>query len=139
MEGSRRGVVGVKQMRLSERTSGASASASGRGRKFKVFTTEATSRDDQFSKPLIMPDVGLTTAQEPLPAEAKIIIKYSVEVEGLPVYQETYDVDKLAAELAADRSQFKELWLRRVECVVKCRQREAFSASLTGCLAEGTR
>jgi hypothetical protein len=105
----------------------------------KFFTSEATSRHDQFSTPLIMPDVGLTTAQEPLPAEAKIIIKYSVEVEGLPVYQETYDVDKLAAELAADRSQFKELWLRRVECVVKCRQREAFSASLTGCLAEGTR
>ena len=83
-----------------------------------------------------MPDVGLTTAQEPLPADAKVTIKYSVEVEGLPVYQETYDVEKLAAELAADRSQFKELWLRRVECVVKCRHKEAFSASLTGCLAE---
>jgi hypothetical protein len=80
-----------------------------------------------------MPDVALTTAQEPLPADAKVIIKYSVEVEGLPVYQETHDVDKLAA----DRSQFKELWLRRVECVVNCRQKEAFSASLTGCLAEG--
>jgi len=86
---------------------------------------------------LKMPDVGLTTAQEPLPSEAKVIIKYSVEVEGLPVYQETYDVDKLAAELAADRSKFKDLWLRRVECVVNCRCKEAFSASLTGCLAEG--
>ena len=31
-----------------------------------------------------------------------------------PVYQETYDVEKLAAELAADRSKFKELWLPRV-------------------------
>jgi hypothetical protein len=71
-----------------------------------------------------------------LPAEVKVNIKYSVEVEGLPVYQETYDVDKLAAELAADRSQFKELWMRRVECAVKCRHKEAFSASLTGCLAE---
>ena len=60
-----------------------------------------------------MPDVGLTTAQEPLPGDAKIIIKYSVVVEGLPVYPETYDVDKLAAELATDRSKFKELWLRR--------------------------
>ncbi|HEY5744174.1 MAG TPA: hypothetical protein VIS99_16740 [Terrimicrobiaceae bacterium] len=83
-----------------------------------------------------MPDVGLTTAQEPLPPETKVIIKYSVEVGGLPVYQETYDVDKLAAELAADRAQFTQLWLRRVECVVKCRSKEAFSASLTGCLAE---
>ena len=84
-----------------------------------------------------MPDVGLTTAQEPLAPETKVIIKYSVEVGGLPVYQETYDVDKLAAELAGDREQFTQLWLRRVECVVKCRFKEAFSASLTGCLAEG--
>jgi hypothetical protein len=88
-------------------------------------------------KDAIMPDVGLTTATQPLPQDAKVIIKYSVEVEGLPVYQETYDVDKLAAELKADRSKFKELWLRRVECVVDCRDRHAFSASLTGCLADG--
>lgn len=81
-----------------------------------------------------MPDVGLTTAAEPLPRKAKVIIKYSVEVEGLPVYQESYDVDKLAKELEDDREGFKELWLRRVECVVKCRHTDAFSASLTGCL-----
>jgi hypothetical protein len=49
-----------------------------------------------------------------------------------------YDVDKLVAELAADRSKFKELCLRRAECIVNCRRRkEAFSASLTGCLADG--
>jgi hypothetical protein len=84
-----------------------------------------------------MPDVGLTTAQEPLPTDAKVIIKDSVEVEGLPVYQETYDLDKLAGELAADRSKVKELWLRRVECVVNCRRKGGFSASLTGCLADG--
>lgn len=82
-----------------------------------------------------MPDVGLTTATEPLPHKAKLIIKYSVEVEGLPVYQESYDVDKLAKELEDDREKVKELWLRRVECVVKCRHTKAFSASLTGCLA----
>jgi hypothetical protein len=36
-------------------------------------------------------------------------------------------VDKLVAELAADRSKFKELWLRRAECIVNCRRRkEAF-------------
>ncbi len=84
-----------------------------------------------------MPDVGLTSATQPLPSDAKVIIKYSVEVEGLPVYQETYDVDKLAAELTADRSRFKELWVRRVECVVDARKKHAFSASLTGCLADG--
>jgi hypothetical protein len=84
-----------------------------------------------------MPDVGLTSATEPLPKSAKVIIKYSVEVEGLPVYQETYEVEKLAAELKADRSKFKELWVRRVECVVDARKKHAFSATLTGCLADG--
>jgi hypothetical protein len=84
-----------------------------------------------------MPDVGLTSATQPLPKDAKVVIKYSVQVEGLPVYQETYDVDKLAAELKGDRSKFKELWLKRVECVVEARDRPAFSASLTGCLADG--
>ncbi len=84
-----------------------------------------------------MPDVGLTSATQPLPEDAKVIIKYSVQVEGLPVYQETYDVDKLAAELKADRAKFKELWLKRVECVVAARDQHAFSASLTGCLADG--
>jgi hypothetical protein len=88
-------------------------------------------------KDSLMPDVGLTSATQPLPKDAKVIIKYSVEVEGLPVYQETYEVDKLAAELRADRSNFEELWLRRVECVVNCRDQQAFSASLTGCLADG--
>jgi hypothetical protein len=85
----------------------------------------------------VMPDVGLTSATQPLPEDAKVIIKYSVQVEGLPVYQETYDVDKLAAELKADRAKFKELWLKRVECVVEARDQHAFSASLTGCLADG--
>ena len=66
-----------------------------------------------------------------------MIFKYSIEVEGLPVHQETSDVDKLAAELRADRSRFKKRWLRRVECVVDCRGRHAFSALLTGYLAHG--
>jgi hypothetical protein len=35
-----------------------------------------------------MPDVGLTTATEPLDRKYSVIIKYSVEVEGLPVYSE---------------------------------------------------
>jgi hypothetical protein len=77
-------------------------------------------------KDSLMPDVGLTSATQPLPKDAKVIIKYSLEVEGLPVYQETYDVDKLAAELRADRSNFKEPWLRQVECVVNCRDQHAF-------------
>ena len=54
----------------------------------------------------------------------------------MPVYQETYDVDKLPAELKADRSKFKDLWLKRVEGVVAARDQHAFSASLTGCLTD---
>lgn len=55
----------------------------------------------------------------------------------MPVYQESYDVKKLAAELEADREHFKELWLRRVECVVKARALPEFSATLTTCIARG--
>ena len=83
-----------------------------------------------------MPDVGLTSATPPLPQDAKVVIKYSVQVDGLPVCREPYDLDKLAAELSVDGSKFQELWLRRVECVGRARDQHAFSASLTGCLAD---
>lgn len=85
-----------------------------------------------------MPDVGLFTATEPLPSEARVIIKYSVEVEGLPVYNETYDVAKLAQEIREDEEQSAALWFRRLKCVVACRNRQGFSACLTRCLATGT-
>jgi len=84
-----------------------------------------------------MPDVGLTTATEPLDPNYRVVIKYSVEVEGLPVYNESYDVAKLAGELQRDPKETERLWFRRLECVVKCRNERAFSASLTRCLAEG--
>jgi hypothetical protein len=84
-----------------------------------------------------MPDVGLFTATEPLPADARVIIKYSVEVEGLPVYSETYDAAKLAAELAEDPTRAVEIWARRVQCVVACRGKRGFSSCLTRCLADG--
>ena len=84
-----------------------------------------------------MPDVGLFTATEPLPQDARVIIKYSVEIEGLPVYSETYDVDKLAAELAEDPGRALEIWARRLKCAVECRSKPGFSACLTRCLADG--
>jgi hypothetical protein len=84
-----------------------------------------------------MPDVGITTATEPLDPKYRVVIKYSVEVEGLPVYNESYDVAKLADELKRDPQETERLWFRRLHCVVECRNRRAFSASLTRCLAEG--
>ena len=84
-----------------------------------------------------MPDVGLFSATEPLPKEARVIIKYSVEVEGLPVYNETYDVAKIAAELAADPGRAIEVWARRIKCPVSCRHKPGFSSCLTRCLADG--
>lgn len=84
-----------------------------------------------------MPDVGLTTASEPLDPSYRVIIKYSVEVEGLPVYNETYDVAKLAKELEQDEKAVQELWLRRLKCVVAARHQPSFSATLTKGLAEG--
>jgi hypothetical protein len=84
-----------------------------------------------------MPDVGLTTSTEPLDPSYRVIIKYSIEVEGLPVYQESYDVAKLREELERDEQEVARLWLRRLKCAVACRDEHAFSASLTRCLAEG--
>jgi hypothetical protein len=84
-----------------------------------------------------MPDVGLFSASEPVPAKDKVIIKFSVEVEGLPVYNETYDVAKLADELETDPAKAVDLWARRIKCVVGCRSRPGFSACLTRCLTDG--
>jgi hypothetical protein len=84
-----------------------------------------------------MPDVGLTTATDPLDPDYRVIIKYSVEVEGLPVYNESYDVAKIAQELAADEEEVARLWLRRLKAVVYARDKRAFSATLTAALADG--
>jgi hypothetical protein len=84
-----------------------------------------------------MPDVGLFTATEPVPQDTKVIIRYSVEVGGLPVYNESYDVEKLAAELKRDEAKVTELWARRIKCVVACRNRNGFSACVTRCLTDG--
>jgi hypothetical protein len=85
-----------------------------------------------------MPDVGLTTASEPLDPDYRVVIKYSVEVEGLPVYTETYDASKIADELEANEAEVAALWLRRLKCVVGARNARAFSATLTRCLVEGS-
>jgi hypothetical protein len=82
-----------------------------------------------------MPDAGLTTATEPVPPDEKVAIKYTVEVGMLPVYSETYDVEKIAAEIASDRERVKELWMRRLEAVVHSRDKPRFSASVTAFLA----
>jgi hypothetical protein len=84
-----------------------------------------------------MPDVGLTTATEPVPSDEKVTIKYSVEIGMLPVYSETYDVEKIAGEIVSDRKLVKELWMRRLEAVVHSRDRPQFSASVTAFLAGG--
>lgn len=85
----------------------------------------------------IMPDVGLFTATNSLSEDMKVVIKYSVEVNGLAVYSESYDVKKLEAELKEDEARAAELWARRIKCVVGCRSRSGFSSCLTRCLADG--
>src|SRR5215207_11660141 len=84
-----------------------------------------------------MPDVGLFTATEPLSKKMKVVIKYSVEVEGLPVYNESYDVDKLAEDLEQDEAKAVKVWSRRIKCVVACRNRPGFSSCVTRCLTDG--
>lgn len=84
-----------------------------------------------------MPDVGLFTASEPVFKTTPVVIRYSVEVGGLPVYTESYDVDTLAVELEMDEAKALRLWERRLKCVVEARGRAGFSAALTRCLADG--
>jgi hypothetical protein len=67
----------------------------------------------------------------------RVVIKYSVEVNGLPVYNESYDVDKLKQELEEDEEIVARNWLRRIKCVVGCRPRHGFSACVTRCLTDG--
>ncbi|MDB6004313.1 MAG: hypothetical protein JWR15_1300 [Prosthecobacter sp.] len=84
-----------------------------------------------------MPDVGLFSATEPVSKKLPVVIRYSVEVGGLPVYNESYDVDTLAKELKEDESKAVTLWVRRLKCAVEARHRPGFSAALTRCLADG--
>ena len=84
-----------------------------------------------------MPDVGLFSAAKPLDSDMKVVIKFAVEVEGLPVYQESYDVDTLAKELKKDPERFATIWMRRVKCAIHCRKRPGFSACITRCLMDG--
>jgi hypothetical protein len=84
-----------------------------------------------------MPDVGLLNFSEPVPPDNKVVVKYSVEVNGLPVYSESYDIDTVAEELKQDEPSVLANWIRRITCVVACRHRHGFSACLTRCLADG--
>ena len=84
-----------------------------------------------------MPDVGLTSSGEPLSPNRKVVIKYAVELDGLCVYTETYDIGKLRKELGSDVGKLRESWFRRITCVVGCRSRRGFSACLTRCLLDG--
>lgn len=84
-----------------------------------------------------MPDVGLFTSTAPVPKKTPVIIRYSVEVGGLPVYNESYDVDTLAGELKQDPTRALRYWARRLTCAVAARKRSGFSAALTRCLTDG--
>ena len=84
-----------------------------------------------------MQDVGLTFSSEPLNSAYKVVIKYTVEVDGLPVYTETYDTEKLKHELESDEQTVRDYWFRRIKCVIGCRTRRGFSACLTRCLLDG--
>ncbi|MDB6076038.1 MAG: hypothetical protein JWO89_3678 [Verrucomicrobiaceae bacterium] len=84
-----------------------------------------------------MPDVGLFTATQPVDPEIKVIIKYSVEVGGLPVYQESYNVDTLAKDCEEDEAKAETLWLRRLHGPIQARKLPKFSSNLTEWLAEG--
>ena len=84
-----------------------------------------------------MPDVGLFTATKPVDKSVPVIVRYSVEVGGLQVYNESYDVDTLAAEVKKDKQKALELWSRRLLAPVLARSRPGFSSALTRAIANG--
>ena len=84
-----------------------------------------------------MPDVGLTSAADPLDPKYKVVIKYTIEVEGLAIYSESYDVEKLRKEIKEDEQEARKNWFRRIKCVVECRNLRGFSACVTRCLLKG--
>lgn len=85
-----------------------------------------------------MPEVGLFSAEKPLKSSYTVRIRYAVEVEGLPVYSETYDVDTLRQELKADPEAAAEAWLRRLKAPCEARDKPHFAACLTTLIATGT-
>jgi hypothetical protein len=93
--------------------------------------------DIETKRRITMPDVGLTLSVEPLSPNYKVVIKYSVEVDGLSVYTETYDSAQLRKELESDEAKVQEIWFRRITCVIGCRHRRRFSACVTPCLLNG--
>lgn len=84
-----------------------------------------------------MPDVGLLSSMKPLSRDCKVVIRYTVEVNGLPVYNESYDVDTVSKELRKDEKGVLKQWVQRLKCAVCCRRRGGFSACLTRCLIDG--
>jgi hypothetical protein len=84
-----------------------------------------------------MPDVSLFTATKPVPDDTPVIIRFSVEVGGLQVYNESYDVDTLAKDVKRDKEKALALWCRRLLCVIEARNRPGFSAAVTRCIADG--
>jgi hypothetical protein len=81
-----------------------------------------------------MPNVGLLEAGNPLPPEAQVSIRYVVEVEGLPVYTELYDVSKLREESAGNRDATVAAWVKRLDGPIECRDKPNFSAEVTAFL-----
>lgn len=84
-----------------------------------------------------MPDVGLLNSTQPVSPDIKMVIRFSVEVGELPVYNESYDVDTLIKELELDPASVEKAWLRRLHCVLESRRRPGFSAAVTRCLTDG--
>ena len=78
-----------------------------------------------------MPNVGLFSASEPVSPDTTISIRYSVEVGGLPVYTELYDVRRLTRELSEDREKALAAWERRLTVPVDAQDEPRFSSQLT--------
>src|SRR5262245_1483868 len=94
-----------------------------RSRRCTSTTDCGHDEEDKQLHALIRPDVSLFTGTKPVAKDTPVIIRYSVEVGGLQVYNESYDVDDLAKEVKNDREKALALWSRRLLCPIEARDR----------------
>jgi hypothetical protein len=70
-------------------------------------------------------------------APKKVIIKFVVEADGVPVYTEHLDADDIANEMTTQAEAVTQGWIGRIKCVICCRKKAGFVACLARCLVDG--
>ena len=79
----------------------------------------------------------LDTKQNGEDPPKKVIIKYIVEADGVPIYTEHLDVDDLESEMTTQSDAVIAGWGRRIKCAICCKKKSGFGACFIRCLVDG--